>query len=187
MGLWGYIITHTSGRPARQLAFGAAVTVALTYAGMAFSEAMYPTPTAEQVKARLERLSFDDRMMEEGRAQILSTMITDVAEGRGDPHWQAAMRLQAPMRFGSDAGVDLFSLSRMPHFWHVAGPRRLCSQGFCGAAPRHVQQDAADRQRGPGQAAGSQAGGEGGAGEGPENVVEVGLERECHAPILLTL
>ncbi|GFH21375.1 uncharacterized protein HaLaN_18668, partial [Haematococcus lacustris] len=60
---------------------------------MAFSEAMYPTPTAEQVKARLERLSFDDRMMEEGRAQILSTMITDVAEGRGDPHWQAAMRL----------------------------------------------------------------------------------------------
>ncbi|GFH21376.1 hypothetical protein HaLaN_18669, partial [Haematococcus lacustris] len=53
---------------------------------------MYPTPTAEQVKARLERLSFDDRMMEEGRAQILSTMITDVAEGRGDPHWQAAMR-----------------------------------------------------------------------------------------------
>ncbi|KAJ9526679.1 hypothetical protein QJQ45_017565 [Haematococcus lacustris] len=187
MGLWGFIIAHTSGRPARQLAFGAAVTVALTYAGMAFSEAMYPTPTAEQVKARLERLSFDDRMMEEGRAQILSTMITDVAEGRGDPHWQAAMRPQAPMRFGSDAGVDLFSLSRMPDFWHVAGPGRLCSQGFCGAAPRHVQQDAADRQRGPGQAAGSQAGGEGGAGEGPENVVEVGLERECHAPILLTL
>jgi hypothetical protein len=47
---------------------------------------------AKAQKRRLEEMSVDQRRLASAQQQRLSTMLKDIAEGRGDAHWGAAMK-----------------------------------------------------------------------------------------------
>ncbi|GFR40724.1 hypothetical protein Agub_g1332, partial [Astrephomene gubernaculifera] len=92
MTLWGYIISNTSQSAGRLLAFGA-LCIGGTYAvGTAFSKATTGPLDMKQSKIVSSQMSYDNKRVASAQQQRLSTMLKDIAEGKGDDHWKAAMR-----------------------------------------------------------------------------------------------
>eukprot|EP00199_Chlamydomonas_sp_CCMP681_P004782 CAMPEP_0119108528 /NCGR_PEP_ID=MMETSP1180-20130426/14956_1 /TAXON_ID=3052 ORGANISM="Chlamydomonas cf sp, Strain CCMP681" /NCGR_SAMPLE_ID=MMETSP1180 /ASSEMBLY_ACC=CAM_ASM_000741 /LENGTH=132 /DNA_ID=CAMNT_0007094153 /DNA_START=33 /DNA_END=428 /DNA_ORIENTATION=+ len=91
MGIWHGIIAQTTQSPAKLLFFGGVCIATSIGIGSVFTGSMQPSTPSGQ-KPSQDTLSFDDRRTSTAREQRLSAMIRDTLDGRGEDHWNAAMR-----------------------------------------------------------------------------------------------
>ncbi|GIL86811.1 hypothetical protein Vretimale_15616 [Volvox reticuliferus] len=109
MGLWGYIISHTSQSPVRLIAFGTFCIGATWLIGSVFSSLTTGSLDVKQRRMAADEMSVENKRLATAQQQRLSAMLKDVSEGRGDDHWNAVMRgtlVPHPMAESKTEGVD---------------------------------------------------------------------------------
>ncbi|KAF5831024.1 hypothetical protein DUNSADRAFT_13693 [Dunaliella salina] len=108
MGLWNMIISQTSQSHAKLWIFGTLATGAAFVIGDMFTGSMMKEERALPGPQHRGRHPDDERVAS-GRQARLVSIIKDIQEGRGDAHWQAAMRgtlLAHPTQENKTQGID---------------------------------------------------------------------------------
>ncbi|PNH03570.1 hypothetical protein TSOC_010360 [Tetrabaena socialis] len=115
--VWGYIIANTSQSPGRLLVFGTLCIGATWVVGSYFAQGTVSQTKALDAKQQkaIAEMPYDNRRMANAQQVRLSSMLKDVAEGRGDDHWNAAMRgtlMPHPLAESKTEGLDKERLAK---------------------------------------------------------------------------